>query len=153
MNQVYFYIIPLVFDYKNRILGVRKILPLGFLDLFGIRNDFGSIWFAPVNIQNQGETREEAAERIVLQETGYKVKARYQVEKTLFFHFSKLYESFAKIVGVCDLIDNNVDPNFKKPDYIEDIKWFNKEELLENILPEISSKWPEPLKKVLGVSG
>lgn len=151
MNQIYFYIIPLIFDDKNRILGVRKRLPLGFLDLFGISNDPGSIWFATVNIPNQGETREEAAERIVLQETGYKVKARYQIEKTLVFHFSKLYESFAKIVVVCDLIDNNVDPNFQKPDYIEDIKWFNKEELLENILPEMSSKWPEPLKKVLGL--
>jgi 8-oxo-dGTP pyrophosphatase MutT (NUDIX family) len=152
MNQIYFYIIPLVFDDKNRILVVKKRLPLGFLDLFGISNDPGSIWFAPVNIQNQGETKEEAAERIVLQETGYKVKARYQVEKTLFFHFSKLYESFAKISVVCGLIDNNVDPNFKKPDYIEDIKCFYKEQLLRNILPEISSKWSEPLKKVIYLS-
>jgi hypothetical protein len=45
MNQIYFYIIPLVFDDKNRILGVKKRLPLGFLDLFGISNDHGSIWF------------------------------------------------------------------------------------------------------------
>jgi hypothetical protein len=57
---------------------------------------------------------------------------------------------FFKTVVVCELIEKDIDPNFKKPDYIEDIKWFNKEEMLRTILPEISSKWPETLKKVLG---
>jgi 8-oxo-dGTP pyrophosphatase MutT (NUDIX family) len=110
------------------------------------------ICFAPSGNQVKGDTREEAAERIVLQETGYKVKGRWEIPKTLVAYFSKIHRSFFKIVVVCELLDNKIYPNFKKPDYIEDIKWFNKEELLKNTLPEISSKWPEILKKFLDIS-
>jgi len=147
-----FFIIALVFNQKNQILGVKKEIPKSFLELCGIEYDPGPIWFAPSGNQVKGETREEAAERIVLQETGYKVKGRYQVNNTLASYFSKSSGMFFKTVVVCELIEKDIDPNFKKPDYIEDIKWFNKEEILKTILPEISSKWPETLKKVLGVS-
>jgi 8-oxo-dGTP pyrophosphatase MutT (NUDIX family) len=147
-----FFIIALVFNQKNQILVVKKEIPRSFLELCGIDYNPGQIWFAPSGNQVKGETREEAAERIVLQETGYKVKGRWEIPKTLVSHFSKVHGSFFKIVVVCELLDNKIDPNFKKPDYIEDIRWFNKEELLKNTLPEISSKWPETLKKVLVVS-
>jgi isopentenyldiphosphate isomerase len=147
-----FFIIAFVFNQKNQILGVKKEIPKAFLELCEIDYNPGPIWFAPSSTQIQGETRKEAAERIVLQETGYKVKERKEIPKTLVSHFSKANGSFFKIVVVCELLNKKPDPNFKKPDYIKDIKWFNKEEMLKTILSEISSKWPETLKKVIGVS-
>jgi hypothetical protein len=78
-----FFIIALVFNQKNQILGVKKEVPKSFLELCGIDYDPGPIWFAPSGNQ----------------------------------------------VGL-----------------------FNTKEMLKTILPEISSKWPETLKKVLDIS-
>lgn len=85
-------------------LGVKKKLFKGFWELFEVTYNPGEIWFAPTDYQIKGETREEAAERIVLQETGYKVKARYQIPNTLAHHHSPNDNSFFKVTVLCDLI-------------------------------------------------
>ena len=58
-----FFIIALVFNEKNEILGVKKEIPKGFLELCEINHNPGPIWFAPSGDQLKGETREQAAER------------------------------------------------------------------------------------------
>ncbi|GIW66751.1 MAG: hypothetical protein KatS3mg095_0649 [Candidatus Parcubacteria bacterium] len=144
-----FFLIALVFNENNEILGVKKEIPKGFLELCEINYDPGPIWFAPSGDQLKGETREQAAERIVLYETGYKVKAMYQVQNTLAFHLIKQSGGFFKTVIVCYLDNKNQQNNFERPEHIKDIKWFTKEELIKNTLAEIVEKWPETLKNVI----
>jgi ADP-ribose pyrophosphatase YjhB (NUDIX family) len=146
-TPIKFFVIAVVLDNKNRILGVKKKLPEPFLELFNIEHDPGEIWFTPTDCQIIGETRESAAERIVLQETGYKVRAEYQIPNTLIIHHSQKGNSFAKISVLCSAIGK--DENFQKPEYVKEIKWFTKEELWQNTLPEIREKWPESLKRIL----
>jgi hypothetical protein len=149
--KMQFFIIALVFNENNEILGVRKKIPKGFLKLCEINYDPGIIWFAPSGFQLKEKTREQAAEKIVLYETGYKVKAMYQVEKTFAFHLLKQESNLAffKTVIVCSLEDKNRQDNFKPLEHIKDIKWFKQEKLIENTLPEIVEKWPEPLRRLV----
>lgn len=146
-NDIKFLVIAVVVNPKNEVLVVKRKVFEGFLELCEVDYDPGEIWFAPTGYQIKGETREEAAERIVLQETGYKVKARYQIPNTLVHHHSPKGNSFFKITVLCDLVGK--EKKFQKPDYIKDIKWFTKEELWQNTLPDIKNKWPESLRKIL----
>ncbi len=144
-----FYIIALVENDKGESLGVKKELPEEFVYLFKLNPYDRCTWFAPVGLQKKGETREEAAERIVFEETGYRVKAMWQIPETFvaddFYGVSK----FFKIVVFCKLLEEERAKEWKKPDYIEEIKWVKMEDLPKYLLPQIVELWPEKLKKLI----
>lgn len=145
-----FFIISLVEDKEKSILGVKKTLPIDFLSLFGINSNIGSIWFPPSGFPFKGESRELASERIVYEETGYKVKSLRSIEGTLTTtYIQSTQKAFMKIVILCELTSQKQDTNWRKPEYIEEVKWINKKDLLKYTLPQIVEKWPESLRKIL----
>lgn len=147
-NILNFFIISAIENQKGETVIVKKELPPIFLKLCGLDPNIGSIWFAPSGYQKKGETREEAAQRITLEETGYFVKPLYQISDTLALLHDDEYPSLFKIVVYCSLESKDQDKNWQKPELIKEIKWIKKQEIFNYVLPEIISKWPEGLRKL-----
>jgi hypothetical protein len=72
----------------------------------------------------------------------------FLIRKTRFWELKK--EVPKSFLELCE-IDYNPGPIWFAPSGNQ-VRWFNTKEMLKTILPEISSKWPETLKRVLGVS-
>ncbi|BCX15712.1 MAG: hypothetical protein KatS3mg097_604 [Candidatus Parcubacteria bacterium] len=98
---------------------IKNIDNKDFLELFSINYYPTGIGIIVTDYQIKSETREEAAEKISLQETDYKVKARYQIPNTLVHHHSLKGNSFFKITVLRDLVGK--EKNFRKPDCIKNI--------------------------------
>ncbi|MGC8981706.1 MAG: NUDIX hydrolase [Minisyncoccia bacterium] len=81
-------------------------------------------WVFPGGRQKIGETREEALEREILEETGYKVKAIRQIS-------IRIHPQFLKIICyyLCELENEEQIQNPQEDEEIEEIKWVYPNEL------------------------
>jgi len=149
-----FYIIALVFNNKGQILLTKRKLPINLLKLFDISITLSNeyFWFGPIGILNKNEKREECITKAILKETGYIASSIQQIENTsVFKYFNDISKSMSKITILCKVDDLNRDKNWKKPDYISEIKWINKNKIEQFIDINIIQKWPDKMKKVLSI--
>lgn len=81
-------------------------------------------WVFPGGKQKEGESREEAVEREILEETGHRVKVLRQISLRLHPQFNRIICYF-----LCDLLEGNQSQEPQEPYEIEEIKWVQPEEL------------------------
>ena len=149
-----FYIIALVLNNKGEILLTKRKLPINLLKLFDIPINLSNeyFWFGPIGILNKNEKREECITKAILKETGYIASPLQQIEDTsVFKYFNDISKSMFKITMLCKVNDLNRDRKWKKPDYISEIKWINKNKIEQFINTNIIQKWPDKMKKVLSI--
>ncbi len=99
-------------------------------------------WAFPGGRQDKDETREQAVEREVLLETGYKVKAVKQINLRIHPDTGVLL-----IYHLCELLEENQIQQPEENHEIEEIKWVKPEELKNYFTTDIDPQ----VKKLLGI--
>jgi 8-oxo-dGTP diphosphatase len=92
--------------------------------------------------QRKDESREEAIEREILEETGYSVKAIEQIDLWVHPEFRKIICYF-----LCELLEENQIQKPKEEEEIEEIKWVKPEELKNYFTSKLNPK----VAKLLGI--
>ena len=98
-------------------------------------------WVFPGGKQKKGETREQALEREILEETGYKVKALKQISL-------RIHPQFLKIICyyLCELVEQFPVQSPQEDEEIEEIRWVEPAKLKDFFTTDIDPGVAKMLK-------
>lgn len=151
-SETNFFILSIVENKEGQVLLVKKQLSPILARASGLTGaPQDAVWFLPVGHQRIGEIREECVIRSVIEETGYVAKPFGEIRDSLTPRSIPDHPSIIKCAYLCNFNEEKTTNDWKPPEYVREVKWVNKSELKNHLIPELIETCPPPIAKVLGL--